>query len=57
MWLSSRLPAYTNQLTIHRGQWYKFKAAFRDGLWKTFVISKNVLNRTGLSLEQHPVIS
>ena len=34
----------------------QIKLARRNGLRKTFAIPENVLNRTVLSLEKHPVI-
>ena len=30
----------------------QIKAALRDGLWKTFVSSKSLFNRTGLSFNE-----
>ena len=35
----------------------QIKAALRDGLWKTLAIPENILDRTVLSLEKHPVTS
>ena len=37
--------------------WLQIKAAFRDGLWKAFAIPENILARTGLPLEKHPIVS
>ena len=45
--------------STYHSPWLKLqiKAALRDGLWKTLAIPENILDRTVLSLEKHPVTS